>query len=272
MKSPRLVRGFLLVGTGLLIGSPALAEQQEVQVDYRHSILTQGLADWDDLKIQWQRTEADKDRLSVQYRNRNRFGLADNDLLVGRWFYIRDTLQYRTEFGLSNNNTLFPAYNIYAGLETKLNRQSIFTAGLRHSHFRKTDPLSSTVSEPDSEALNARLEYYFGDSMVAYSLFYTLMQGSGLSDHVGSQSLKYLYTYQLRNTVFVSIDSGREIDFEPSTIQLTTSQVDGLTLGGNHWLSDGLALVYTIASNQVTGSSFEYQRNVLYIGLRKLTR
>lgn len=272
MKPARLAYLLLMISVGLWTSSPALAQQQEIQVDVRHSMLSQGLADWNDLRIKWQRIEEDKDNFFLQYRNWNRFGFDDNELVIGRRFYIRDSLQYNTELGLSNNNSLFPAYNIYAGLETKLNRQTILTTGLRHSHFRKTDPLSSTVSEPDSEALNARIEYYFGNSMVSYSMFYTLMQGSGLSDNVSSQSLKYLYTYQQRSTMFVSIDSGREIDFEPSTILLTTSQIDSLTVGGNHWLSDKLAMVYTIANNQVTGSSFQYQRNVLYIGLRKLTR
>jgi len=272
MQIQSLFTRLAILCTGLCLSSPAQAVHQEYQVDYRHSTLSRGLSDWLDWRFQWQRTEDNHDRLYVNYKNWNHFGLDDTQILIGKHFYLRDSLQYMAEFGVSYNNTLFPAYNFYGGVETKLNRQTLFTAGLRHSQFRKSDPLSSTFSTPESEAVNARIEYYFGNSMVAYSLFHTLMQGSGLSDQVSSQSIKYLYTYQLRSTVYVSVDSGGDIDFEPSTTQLTVSQIDGLTLGGNHWLSDRLALVYTIAGNQVTGSGFDYQRNVLYIGLRKLTR
>jgi YaiO family outer membrane protein len=264
----------LCLFAGFLMSMPARAVQQEYQIDSHHSTLTQGLDDWYDWRLYWRRVETDHDWLYAEYLNWNRFGLNDTRLGIGRRFHIRDSLKYMAELHVSENNTLFPAYSLYGGVETKLNPQTILTAGLRHSHFRKRDPLTSTIKEPESEALNARIEYYFGNSMVSYSLFYTLMHDPDLSDHVSSQSLKYLYTYQTRSTVFISADSGGDIDYEPTTTQLAISQIDSLTVGGNHWLSGKLALVYTVGKHRVSlvGSGFDYQRNVVYLGLRKLTR
>jgi YaiO family outer membrane protein len=262
----------LCLSSGLLFANPAWADQQEIQTYYRHSTLTQGLDDWNDWRLYWQRSDAAKNRLYIDYTNRNRFAVSDNNVAVGRHYYRSDALQYQAELTLSNANTLFPAYSLFTGINTKLNLQTLLTAGFRHSHFRKVDPVTKAVREPDSEGLNARLEYYFGDSLIAYSLFYTLMQGPAPADNVTSQSLKYLYVYRQRSTVFVSYASGGDIDYDPSTTQLTISQIDSLILGGSHWLSETSALVYTVANHQVTGSGFGYQRNEIYIGLRKLTR
>lgn len=261
----------LFLVTSLVFSHQASAGGQELQTSYRHSTLTQGLGDWNDWRLHWQRSDAEKNRLYVDYTNQNRFGVSDNNLAIGKHYYRSDALQYQAELTFSDTNTLFPAYSLLGAINTKLNPQTIFNTGFRHSHFRKQDAITKTVTEADSEGLSARLEYYFGDSLLAYSLFYTLMQGPTLADNVVSNSLKYLYVYRRRSTIFISYASGGDIDYDRST-QLAISQIDSLSMGGSHWLSGTTALVYTIANHQVTGSGFDYQRNELYLGLRKLTR
>lgn len=251
----------------------AHAAPQDYQLDYSHSRLSKGLGDWNDTRFYWQRNNESQSNWHAQIENWNRFGQTDTNLGIGRKFFISNQLKITAELNFSDTNSLFPAYSLYGGLETKLTPVTVFTAGLKYSHYRKQDPITQSYNEPDSETLNGRVEYYFGDSMLAYSLFYTMMQTNTLSDSVVSQSVKYLYSYQLRNSVFVSIDSGGDVDYEPTSSHLSVAQIDSVSLGGNHWLSDELGLIYTVGTHQVavSGSGFNYKRNVIYIGLRKHT-
>ncbi|MBD3671792.1 MAG: YaiO family outer membrane beta-barrel protein [Gammaproteobacteria bacterium] len=247
-----------------------VADEQELRLFHRYSTLSNGLSDWQDWQLHWERKGNEKHWDYLSLENQSRYGIQDNNFRFGHHYNQSEKQELRGEVSLSQNNDLFPAYSLLGGLSRKLNAQTILDLGLRLSHFYKVHPITSMVTEPNSVSLSSRLDYYFGNSLLAYSLIYTQMQSPGLNDAAVSQSIKYLYVYDGRSNLFISLGSGDEVDFEPSNTSLVISRIDNISAGGSHWLSARTALVYTVGLHQIGSSGFSYQRNELYLGIRRL--
>lgn len=239
------------------------SNKQELQVFHRYSNLDSGHSDWSDWKLYWKKQQDADNTLYVELNDIYHFDVPDQQVAIGKYLQSSARLKYQTELTASTTHSLYPTYSLYGGIENKSNKPLIINTGLRYSHFDKYNPNSSA----NSLLFTGRLEYYSGNNLYSYSLYYTQMQGLSLSDTATTHSLKYAYIYNEKSNIYLGYSFGDEIDFDPANTALSISATQSTSLGGTHWMNPSLAIVYTVARHNV---SFGYQRNELYIGLRKL--
>jgi len=242
------------------------APSHELEIFHRYSSLDNNLPDWSDWRLLWAQQQSSGDRLYTELNDIDHFDIHDQNLSLGYQHKISSSWQLHTELSASSAQELFPAYSLYAGVETKLSPALILNSSLKLSQFDKFDPLTLLSNRAESLLFSGRLELYSGNHLYGYSLYYTQMQGPLLTDSVLGHSVKYSYIYNDRNNISFSYALGGEIDFD-KTATLSRSDIESVSLGGMHWLNPTLAVVYTLASHTVISA---YQRNELYLGLRKL--
>lgn len=246
------------------------SSDQELQVFHTYSRLNAGLSDWSDWKLLWKKKQNTDNSLHIEWHDINHFDVADQKIVIGKDYHSSPTLQYQTEIAASTAHRLFPSYTLYAGFESRLHKPLIINSGLKFSHFDKTEPVTLLNSSADSLLFTGRLDYYTGNYLYSYSLYFTHMQGLALSDNVATHSVKLAYIYNDINNIYLSYAQGDEIDFDPANATLSSSAIQSIVLGGMHWMKQRLAIVYTVARHTVSSSNFGYQRNELSIGIRKL--
>ena len=245
-------------------------ETQELQLSHRYSNLTAGFSDWSDWRLFWSNKQDADNAYYVQVNDIYHFAIRDQQIAVGKHYNRSGTLHYQTEVTASTAHTLYPVYSLFAGIEASLSKPLKLNTGLKFSHFDKTDPLTMLNSSANSLLFNSRFDYYTGNNLFSYSLYFTQMQGLSLSDNVTTHSIKYAYIYNDINNIYLSYAQGDEIDFDPANAALSSSTIQTINLGGMHWVNQGLAIIYTVARHHVSSTSFGYQRNELYIGIRQL--
>ncbi|MDH5182411.1 MAG: YaiO family outer membrane beta-barrel protein [Gammaproteobacteria bacterium] len=249
--------------------SAQAGSRQELQVFHRYSSLNSGLSDWSDWTLSWRREQDADNRYYLELNDIYHFDVRDQKIALGYHHDSSATLQYQTELTTSTAHSLYPSYSLYGGIETKLGQPLILNSGLRFSHYDKTNPVTMLNSTADSLLFTGRLDYYSGNHLYSYSLYLTRMQGLTLADNALTHSIKYAYIYNDMNNIYLSYAQGDEIDFDPET-DLGSSAIQSITLGGMHWMNQRLAIVYTVARHNVSSTNFGYQRNELYLGIRKL--
>lgn len=242
----------------------AASPAQELQLFHRYSSLNSTSPDWSDWQLLWQKQQDSDNTLYLELNDIYHFGIHDQQLALGYQFKSRSSLQYQTEITTSTVYSLYPRYSLYAGIDTKLNNSLLLNTGLRYSHFDKSNSTATSLK------LTSRFEYYSGNQLYSYSLYFTNMQGLALSDNATSHNLKYAYIYDDKNNVYLAFALGEELDFDPANAALSISVTHAISLGGMHWINQTLAIVYTVAKHDISSTNFGYQRNELYIGIRKL--
>lgn len=243
---------------------------QELQVFHRHSNLDSGLSDWSDWQLYWKKQQDSDTTLYVELNDLYHFDVPDQQVAIGKYIQSSARLKYQTELTASTNHSLYPTYSLYGAIENKSNKPLIINTGLRYSHFDKYNSISMLNSSANSLLFTGRLEYYSGNNLYSYSLYYTQMQGLSLSDTAATHSLKYAYIYNEKSNIYLAYARGDEIDFDPANTALSISATQSTSLGGTHWMNPSLAIVYTVARHTISSANFGYQRDELYIGLRKL--
>jgi len=239
--------------------------EHELQFFHRYSTLDSPRSDWSDWRLYWYKQQDADNALYLELNDIYHFGIRDQQLAWGNRINSSSTLQYQTELTTSTAHSLYPLFSLYGGIETKLNKSLVLNTGLRFSHFNKSNSTASSL------LFTSRFDYYTGNQLYSYSLYFTNMQGLALSDNVITHSIKYAYIYSEKNNIYLSYAQGDEIDFDPDNAALISSATQSINLGGLHWLNQTLAIVYTIAKHNVAPTTNSgYQRNELYIGLRKL--
>jgi len=230
----------------------APSDRNTWEVGMSHESLTRGLPNWTSRYVLGQWTVDEKTNLYGGWRETERYALADRELHLGGAFPLGSSLQIQLEAGFSDSHRVLPERYGLAGLQFQPAAGWSLGAGFRRSVY----PLGL------SKVIQFNVDRYTGNEQFGYTLYLGGPDGSGLSS---SHRWQWTHLYSERDSIGISLNSGRETENTGATGFLTTP-VSGVALSGRHRFAPDWALVWELSSLR---QGDRYTRNGVRLGLRR---
>ncbi len=240
-----------------VIGSVCCAEElkyplTEVETGFGHETLTNNLPNWSAAYLDFSRRIADRHTIYGGLREIRRFGLTDTAGTVGFYYPLGATWTSVLEASVSPSHHVLPKYALFGQMQKTLANGWAASAGLRHSEYDR-----SIV-----DVFSASAERYWGSWRGAYTLYASKPQGASSA---AAHRLQLTHYYGDRNFVAVNYTTGREVENVGPPTGVRSTDVNGWTLSGRHWLSSTWALTYDLVSHE---QETLYRRKGLSLGVR----
>ena len=224
----------------------------EIEAGYGQETLTNNGSSWRVAHLDLSRQIADRYTIYGGLRGIRRFGLEDTEATMGFYYPLDATLTSVLEASVSPSYHVLPKYALFGQLQKALGGGWGASLGLRHSEYERSvvDVLSTTA------------ERYWGNWRGAYTVYAGRPQGAASASAHRFQLTHY---YGDHNFVGVDYTTGREVENVGPPRGVRSTDVNGWTLSGRHWLSSAWALTYDLVSHE---QGALYRRQGLRLGVR----
>ncbi len=238
----------------LLSAVPAASAGAEVELGYRHEVLTRG-ADWQEVSLDGTLRPAERTALEVGARWLERFGLQDVDLRAGANARLTPAWTVAGEASASPRHRVVPAFTAGASLQRVLGGGFVGSGGARWSRWE------TEAGATDAVLGSLGLELYWRRFRVGW----TGILARVASEWAPSNMLAWDVYLGDRDRLGVILAAGREVETTGGPAPVV-STVLAAALRGRRGLGAGWALVGEVG---IQRQGDFYARGGARIGLRR---
>ncbi len=216
----------------VLLAVPGAAPAAEVEVGYRHELLTRG-PDWRELSIEAGWRAPGHAGLELAVRGLERFGLRDINLRASGSAPLGPRWTVAGEASASPEHRFVPAFSGGASLQRTLGGGFVGSGGVRWSRYE------SEAGITDAGVGSLGLERYWGAFRLGWTGYLATLDG----EWSASNAVAWDLYYRDRDRAGVVVAAGREIESTGGRAPVV-STVLAAALRGRHGLGGGWALTY----------------------------
>lgn len=238
----------------LLLTAQSAAAAAEVEVGYRHELLTRG-PDWRELSVGAGWRAPGQAGLEVAVRSLERFGLRDLDLGASGSAPLGPRWTVAGEASASPQHRFVPAFTGGASLQRTLGSGFVGSGGVRWSRY------DGEAGITDVGVGSLGLESYWGAFRLGWTGYLATLEG----DWSASNAVVWDFYYGDRDRAGVILAAGREIESTGGPAPIV-STVLAAALRGRHGFGGEWALTYELG---IQRQGDLYTRGGARIGLRR---
>jgi YaiO family outer membrane protein len=220
-----------------------------VGVGLLHDNLTKGRGAWNGAYLDLEHRFAPRTLLYSRLLETRRFGLQDEQILVGGYYPIQKDITLNVEGTYSPSAYVLARNSILGSLQFGLGSGWLITGGIKHTDYENSNSIQEF----------GVLENYFGNYRAALTITDTQAQGENMVG--GNLSLSRYYN----DTSFVSLVAGTGREADKSSGSTKFLNTNSLGLNGRHWFTPDWGMVWSLTEGQ-EGNAYNYTG--VSIGLR----
>jgi YaiO family outer membrane protein len=225
-----------------------LIHRNQVELGGSYEHLSKNRGYWRSEYLSFEHRFAPRQVVYGTFTQTERFGLNDEQFLLGGYYPLSPKLTLNMEGNVSPSPQVLASNSIMASLQAGLGYNAFLTGGFRHSEYG-TGPMQQGF---------ATLETYFSDFRAAYTVRVT----DSLNRTQFGHSFNFSYYYQDISFITLSYSMGAE----SSGFQGVILDTQSFALYGRHWLNQDWALTWTLGHIE-QGSA--YNRDGVSLGIRR---
>ncbi len=224
----------------------------EIGVGYGVDGLSSNLRDWRSGFVDFNRQVGERKLLYGAFREYNRFGFGDEELMLGYHHPLGRRWQGSVEVSGSPSHLVAARTSEFAQLSTEAGNGWVFGLGYRRSDY---DGARTNVGL-------GNVEKFIGPFRAGYTVIVSNLQGFGST--VAHQP-QFDWFYSADNSIGISLAEGRGLESLGPPLRVVNTQIAEVALIGRHWFSPVWGITYSIAWRQ---QGDRYNRRGASLGVR----